>query len=188
MILASGSEARRQLLEQTGYPFEIDVSGYEENMSLNLEPRKLAIFLSKGKAEDVAKRHSNSVILGADSFCVLNGELLGKPHTLERAKEMLGRLSGKKHVFITGFTIIDADSQESFSDAVETSVYFRKLTPQEIDSYLSKEDTLQRAGAYIMQGLGGMLIDKIDGDYTNVMGLPLGRVAAALKKFGINLL
>jgi septum formation protein len=188
LILASGSEARRQLLEQTGHPFEVDVSNYEEDMSLNLKAKDLAIFLSKGKADEVAKRHKNAVVLGADSFCSLDGELLGKPHTPERAEEMLSLLSSKKHVFITGFTIIDTDSREFFSDAVETNVYFRNLTPEEINNYLAKEDTLERAGAYIIQGLGGMLIDRIEGDYTNVMGLPLGRVAAALKKFGISLL
>ena len=187
LILASGSPARKNILTKTKVPFTVDVSDYEEDMSLAMPPAELAIYLSKGKARDVAKRHTNAVILGADSFAVFKGELLGKPHTLERAKEMLTMLSGQVHSFITGVTIIDADTKEEYSETVESKVYFKKLTPQEIEEYLTEEHVLEKAAAYTVQGLGKRLIDKIEGDYTNIMGLPLAKVSEAMKKFGIDL-
>jgi len=187
LILASGSPARKEILEETGYPFAIDVSNYEEDMGLKLAPKELAVFLSKGKARDVVKRHKHAVIIGADSFAVFNEELLGKPHTMERAKEMLTMLSGQCHSFVTGFTIIDADTGREHSGADETRVYFKTLTTQQIEDYLAKEDVLQKAGAYTIQGLGRHLIERIEGDYNNVCGLPLAKVAKILKDFGVEL-
>lgn len=187
LILASGSPSRKEILGETGFPFTVDVSNYEEDMSLDMPPKELAMTLSRGKAQDVAKRHKNAVILAADSFGVFKGELLGKPHTLERAKEMLTTLSGQCHLFITGFTIIDSETNKEFTGVDETKVYFKKITQQEIDDYLTKENVLEKAGAYTIQGLGKNLIDKIEGDYNNVRGLPLAKVAQSLKDFGIDL-
>ena len=187
LILASGSQSRREILNSTGFPFIVDPSDYEEDMSLELAPADLAIFLSKGKARDVAKRHSNAVILGADSFGVFNNELLGKPHTIARAKEMLTMLSGHSHIFVTGFTLIDTDSDKEYSESVETKVFIKKLSARAIDSYLAKDDVLDKAGAYTIQGEGIKLITKLDGDFNNVMGLPLSRVLIALTEFGIDI-
>src|SRR5579872_1082874 len=128
LILASESKARKEILERTGVPFTVEVSNYEEDMTLDFKPTELAIHLSKGKAEDVAKRHKKEIILAADSFAVFQGELLGKPHTLERAKETLMTLSGQCHSFVTGFTIIDTETGKNYSDFDETKVYFRKLS------------------------------------------------------------
>jgi septum formation protein len=188
LILASQSPARREILQTTGYPFVVEVSDYEEDMTLKLEPNDLAIHLSKGKAKDVAFRHKDAVILAADSFAVFGNELLGKPHTQERAKEMLAMLSGQCHSFVTGFTIIDGANGQEFSDVVETKVYFRELTEEEIDNYLAKENVLNNAGAYIIQRLGALLVERIDGDYSNVMGLPISKVAQTLKKFEIHII
>ncbi len=187
LILASGSTGRREILKGANYPFTVDVSSYEEDMGLDMAPKDLAIFLSRGKAYDVAKRHKNSVILAADSFGVFEGHLLGKPHTVERAREMLTMLSGQCHSFITGFTILDSDSGKSYAAAVETKVYFKKLTSEKIADYLSKEDVLDKAGAYTIQGLGKNFIEKIVGDYNNVCGLPLDNVIQAIADFGIDL-
>ncbi len=188
LVLASSSPARKKIFELAKIPFIVDASSYEEDMSLKLEPSELAKHLSLGKAQQVSARHRNAVVIGADSFAVYGGQLLGKPHTLERAKEMLTMLSGNAHSFITGFTIIDTETGDKFSDVVETKVYFRKLTPDEVNSYLEKEDVLEKAGAYIIQGLGVVLVDKIDGSYSNVMGLPISQISVALKKFGIKFL
>jgi septum formation protein len=188
LILASQSPARREILQSTGYPFVVEVSNYEEDMTLSLPPKDLAVHLSRGKAKDVASGHQDAIILAADSFAVFEDKLLGKPHTIERAKEMLIMLSGQCHSFVTGFTIIDGASGQEFSNAVETKVFFRELTPEEIDGYLAKENVLNNAGAYIIQQLGALLVEKIDGDYSNVMGLPISKVAQALNKFGINLI
>jgi septum formation protein len=187
-ILASGSQGRKEILERAHVDFTVDVSNYEEDMTLDMPPAELAQFLSKGKATDVATRHENAVILGADSFAVFNGQLLGKPHTLERAKEMLTMLSGQRHSFVTGFTIIDTDSGKEYTSSVETQVYFKEITPADIDGYLAKDDVLNKAGAYTIQGLGGMFITKIEGSFSNVVGLPMMEVAQALREFGVNFL
>lgn len=183
LILASGSPSRKEILEEAKIPFSIDVSNYEEDMGLDMPPKELAMYLSKGKARDVAKRHKKAIILAADSFGVFNGQLLGKPHTLKRAKEMLAMLSGQRHSFITGFTIMDADTGEQYSEAVETKVYFKELAQREIEDYLTKENVLEKAGAYTIQDLGRHLIEKIKGDYDNVRGLPLAHVTKALERF-----
>ena len=153
-----------------------------------MKPAELAKHLSQGKAKDVASRHEKSVVLAADSFAVFSGQLLGKPHTIENARKMLSILSGRCHSFITGFTILDTDTGKQFTDVVETKVYFRELTSEEIDRYLEKENVLNNAGAYIIQRLGGVLVEKIDGDYCNVMGFPLSAITPALRDFGINIL
>lgn len=188
LVLASRSPARKEILQRTGIAFTVDVSNYKEDMTLSMPPQELAKYLSKGKALDVAARHKNAVVLGADSFAELNGQLMGKPHTNEKAKQMLRGLSGQAHSFITGFTIIDSDSKKEVSGVSVTKVYFKKLTAKDIDNYLAREDVLNNAGAYIIQELGSVLVEKIDGSYTNVMGLPLARVADALKEFGIDFL
>ncbi len=188
LILASSSPARNDLLTKTKFPFKVVPSNYEEDMTLKLKPEALAIYLSQGKARDVAVGRKNAVILGADSFAVYKNELLGKPHTLARAKEMLTMLSGQCHSFITGFTIIDADSAKEYSASAVTKVYFRKLSSQEIENYLAKENVLKNAGAYRLQDLGATLVEKIEGDYSNVLGLPMPKVTQALKNFGINIL
>ena len=176
------------MLERARIKFLVDVSNYEEDMTLDMPSAELAKFLSKGKAQNVAARHKSDIVLGADSFVVFNGQLLGKPHTHERAVEMLTMLSGQYHSFITGFTIIDPESGKEFSDAVETKVYFKKLSNTDIANYLAKENVLNNAGAYIIQNLGSVLVEKIDGSFSNVMSLPMSQVADALKTFGINFL
>lgn len=188
LVLASASPSRRQILETLGVDFEICPSNYEEDMSLPLKPKALAIHLSQGKAREVVKKYSNAVIVAADSFAVYKGNLLGKPHTNKKAREMLAMLNGRAHSFITGFTIIDTDSKQEISGVVESKVYLRKLTNEEIDNYIAKENILEKAGAYSIQDLGMLLIDKVDGDYSNIRGLPIGIIAQHLKKFGLNLL
>jgi len=188
LVLASASPSRRQILEALGVEFEVCPSNYEEDMSLPLKPKDLAIHLSQGKARDVAKKYQHAVILAADSFAVYGDKLLGKPHTLKKAHEDLMMLNGRMHSFITGFTLIDTDSGREISDVVLSKVYFRNLTEQEIDHYLAKEDVLEKAGAYSIQDLGMLLIDKIDGDYNNVRGLPIGVIAQQLKQFDVDLI
>jgi len=165
------------------------VSNYEEDNNLKLKPLELAKALSMGKAEMVAERHKgeDAIIIGADTFVVLNNKILGKPHTSKRAKEMVKEMSGKAHTVITGFTLIDAKSGKKVSKAMESKVYFRKLTNKEIDVYVRTGESLDKAGAYAIQEAGSVLIEKIEGDYTNIVGLPLPSLVEELKKFGINL-
>jgi septum formation protein len=169
----------------TGLKFEVAHSDYEEDMSMKMEPHKLARFLSDGKAASAAGRHKNALVIAADTFIVFKGRLMGKPHTSEEAKRMLNALNGKSHSVITGFTIIDAKTGKKLSRSVETKVWLKKMTASEIDGYVKTGEPLDKAGAYAIQGLGAVIVKKIEGDYLNVVGLPLYDVVDALGKLGV---
>ncbi len=154
-------------------------------MTSTIAPRALARRLSREKAEAVSSRHGDALIIAADTFIVYRGRLLGKPHTSKEAARMLAVLSGQAHSVITGFTILDAASGKTTSRSVETTVYFRKLTAAEILAYVRTNEPLDKAGGYAIQGLGSLLVTRIEGDYYNVIGLPLAALTEALKDFGI---
>lgn len=185
IILASASPRRRELLEKIGLKFEAEPSALEERVLATSDPHKLAIENSLAKARAIAAKHRNAIIIAADTFGVFRGKIIGKPHTPAEARKMLQTLSGKSHLVITGFTIIDIESGKTVSRSVETKVYFRKLTPEEIDAYIATGEPLDKAGAYAIQGLGAVVIDRIEGDYYNVIGLPLCALAEELKEFGV---
>lgn len=188
IVLASGSPARKALLEQIGVKFVIDKSDFEEDMTQDLAPHELVVELARGKAEDVARRYADAIVIGADTIIVFEGEVMGKPHTVERARKMLKNMSGKAHSVISGFVVVDTSSGKMGKFSEETSVYFRELNDSEIDKYIAREMPLQKAGAYAIQNLGAVLVEKIDGDYSNVMGLPVTRLAGVLKEFGVDVL
>lgn len=185
VILASVSPWRKKILREAGIPFTIEESGYEEDMSIPLAPRVLARHLALGKAKTVAARHADAVVIGADTFVVYRGALLGKPHTPKRAGEMLEVLSGKTHTILTGFAIVDSKTGKHVSKTVGTRVKFRKLSPQEIAEYVKTKEPLKAAGAYVIQGKGVRLVEKTTGDRNNIAGLPLSAVLEALGKFGV---
>lgn len=185
IILASTSPRRKELLEKTGLPFEIVASNYEEDMTLVLPPHELAKHLSKGKVDAVAQDYKDAIIIAADTFIVFGDKILGKPHTPKKAKETLAMLSGGTHSIVTGFTIIDTQTGKNISRTTETKVHFRKLTIEEIDAYVATGEPLDKAGAYGIQGLGSELVDKIEGSFSNVVGLPVEDVMAALKDLGV---
>jgi len=188
IILASGSPRRKQLLEQIGLKFKIAASDYEEDMTLKMKPLDLAKHLSRGKAEDVAKKHKNSLIIAADTFIVLGKKVLGKPHTAKTARQTLRQINNKVLRVITGLTLIDTSTNKKVCRAVETQVYIKKLSNSEINNYVKTKEPLDKAGAFGIQGLGAVLIRKIEGDYFNVMGLPLYQLVEELEKFGIRVL
>lgn len=188
IILASESPRRRELLALTGLKFRVVPSDYEEDMTKPLSPHKLAKFLSREKARSVATGYSNAIVIAADTFILFNGKLLGKPHTLKEAINMLDLLNGRSHTVITGYTIIDTAENTSLSRSVRTKVWLRDLADEEIYTYVESGEPLDKAGAYAIQGLGSILIKKIVGDYFNVIGLPLCSLAEDLKKFGIFIL
>jgi septum formation protein len=176
------------LLEQIGLKFDVEASNSIENAEPGLGPHEMARSVSLKKALAVAKKYENAVVIAADTFGVLKGKILGKPATADEAREMLAAMSGKSHSVITGFTILDTDDGKSVSRSVETRVQFRKLTDEEIDAYVRSGEPLDKAGAYAIQGLGALLVEEIDGDYFNVVGLPLNALAESLKEFGISAL
>lgn len=188
IILASASPKRKDILKITGLNFAVCTSDYEEEINLPLRPRELARFLSRKKAEAVAHKYKNAVIIAADTFIVFKNRLLGKPRTDKEAEKMLGMLNGKMHSVITGFTIIDTANNKILSRSLETKVYFKKLGVEEISAYVSSKEPLNKAGAYAIQGLGAVFIKKIAGDFFNVMGLPLCALTESLKKFGVHVL
>jgi septum formation protein len=185
IVLASASPRRKEILERTGLPFRVDVSDDEEAIIPGLPPDILAKRLSRRKAEAVAARHRNALIIAADTLVVFRGRIFGKPHTASEAKRMLGILSGKRHSVITGFTIFDTRTEKRLTRSVKTMVFFRKMNRGEINGYVRSGEPLDKAGGYAIQGMGGIFIRKIEGDYYNVMGLPLSELVVGLRKFGI---
>lgn len=188
IILASASPRRKEILKITGLNFAVCASDYEEDINLSLQPRTLARFLSRKKAEAVAHKYKNAIVIAADTLIVFRNRLIGKPHTEKAAEKMLRMLNGKAHSVITGFAIMDTGSSKIVSRSVETKVYLKKLGWKEISAYVRSKEPLDKAGAYAIQGLGAVFIEKIDGDFFNVMGLPLSSLTESLKKFGVYVL
>jgi len=188
IVLASASPRRKALLSGIGLKFKTESSNFQEEVPRGLEPHDLVRSMSLKKAQAVAARHRNALVIAADTVGVLDGQILGKPHSVQDARAMLEQLSGWSHTVITGFTIIDTGDNKTLSRSVETRVYFKRLTQQDIDAYVNTGEPLDKAGAYALQGLGGLLVERIEGDCSNVIGLPLSALAEALEEFGVNVL
>lgn len=188
IILASASPRRKELLEQIQLQFVVEPSNHDEQVNLDLSPHELARHLSLEKAKVVAENHTNSIIIAADTFIVLGDKILGKPGTDSEAREMLTILNGKDHLVITGFTILDTDNTKAITDSVETTVHMRDMSREDIEAYIATKEPIGKAGAYAIQGLGAVIVERIEGDYSNVVGLPLNAVADGLKGFGIRVL
>ena len=177
LILASGSPRRKEIRDTMGLEFSVDVSDADESFAGT--PEEMVLELSRRKALAVASRHSGAMILAADTL-VFGDEVLGKPHSAEEAKRMLAGLSGRWHSVYTGVTMIDTRSGKTLSRADVTRVHFVALTAQDIDAYVATGEPLDKAGAYGIQGRGGMFIDRIEGSYSNVVGLPMALVRSML--------
>lgn len=188
IYLASGSARRKQLLEQIGLEFKILVPDYEEDMGLQLSPTELVEHLSAGKAKAASKLVKSGLIIAADTIASLGRQILGKPRDEEHAEIMLGALSGKTIDTITGLTVIDAENWKQITRSVVTKVCFKELSEAEIDAYVRSGEALGKAGAFGIQGRGALLIDRIEGDYSNIVGLPLATLHEIMKEFGINLI
>ncbi len=188
IILASASPRRRALLEGIGLAdFTILPSDADEELPENISPGEAVKLLAKTKAESVSKSAGgNAVVIAADTVVCYQDEILGKPADRGDAFRMLSMLSGKTHAVYTGFCVRNGSREILASE--RTEVEFRSLTSEEIWSYIDTGEPFDKAGAYGIQGLGAMLVRRIDGDYYNVMGLPVCRLSLALKEFGINLL
>lgn len=169
-----------------GLDFTVVPSGYEEDMTLKLAPKKLAAVLSLGKAMEVAKRE-NGIIIAADTFVSYGGAVIGKPKDKAHAQQMLKMLSGKIHSVFTGVTIIDTHNSKIITKVEETKLTFKKISAVEIDWYVNSGDRLGLAGAYAVQDIGSIFVKRIEGDFFNVMGLPLRLLAELLKKFNIDI-
>jgi septum formation protein len=159
-----------------------------EDIDPKLKPNDLVLSIAQGKARAVAVKYPDAIIIAADTVGVIGGRIIGKPHNAAEAVHMLKSLSGKSHRVVTGFIVLDSRSCKQISRTVETRVYFNELSDNEIKAYVKTGEPLDKAGGYAIQGLGSILVKKINGDYYNVMGLPLNALAEALKEFGIRVL
>lgn len=182
IILASGSPRRIDLLKQSGIPFTAVESGYEEDLGLACPPKELARELARQKAASIMKRYPDAVIIAADTTVVLGALILGKPHTPERAKDMLRMVSGTTHSLITGYVVVDAATMEERAGSVEMIVHFKTLSDEEIDAYVKTGEPLDKAGAYAIQGEGRKLIESFEGDFDGAVGLPLALIVKALRE------
>jgi len=188
IILASTSPRRAALLKQLGIPFRSVDSHYKETIDRKLTPDKNARNISFCKALAVAKKYPNCLIIAADTLVAFEGKILGKPYTVPRALKMLRSLSGHTHSVITGLTLLDTSTGKVLTKTATTKIRVRKLSDAEIRAYVKSGETLDKAGAYAVQGLGISIVEKISGDYYNVVGLPLHELVTGLKEFGINVL
>lgn len=187
IILASGSPRRRELLNAAGLTdFKICPAAGDELAPEGLSPEELVIYLSRNKAEEVAGGHSGAVIIAADTVVCTEGRVLGKPRDEEDAFNMLRSLSGRTHEVYTGVTVIYGDKTLCSSEC--TRVFFRELSDDEIRAYIATGEPMDKAGAYGIQGRASLMVEKIDGDYFNVMGLPLCRLGKMLASIGVRLL
>ena len=183
IILASGSPRRHELLKKLCSNFQIQVSDAPEVQS-DLEPKNLAIENAKLKANSIAAKNPNAVVIGADTIVVLDGEIFGKPDGVKGAKQMLARLAGKKHEVITGLAI--CAGSKIFTDYEVTEVYFGDMTAEEIREYVATGEPLDKSGSYALQGGATKFIEKIYGDWSNVVGLPVYRLRKLAQASGIN--
>jgi len=170
-----------------GLEFTVVPSEVEEILDPALSPRQQVEALSKRKAEAVAKKYSDAIIIGADSMVALGDEVFGKPKDAQDARRMLKLLRGKMHRIVTGFTLIDVAANRTIIKSVETNVWFRKIEPAEISAYIEKEKPFDKAGAYGIQDRGSLFVEKIEGDYFGAVGLPVFTLAKELKKLGVDI-
>ena len=188
IILASQSPRRRELLAQMGVPqFEVVPALGEEIASPGLSPAQLVEVLSRQKAEEVAVQAGpDDVVIAADTVVAVDGAVLGKPRDPADAARMLSLLSGRAHTVYTGVTVRRGTFSRTAHEA--TQVRFRPLTQSEISAYIATGEPMDKAGAYGVQGKGALLVERLEGDFFNVMGLPVLRLSRMLAQFGVKLL
>lgn len=184
IILASASPRRQELLKQIGISFEVMPSRKEEKADVS-EPKKLVEALSAQKAEDIREQAADdtALIIGADTVVCCDGKVLGKPRDKEDACRMLSMLQGRKHQVYTGVTLCRGQERLIFSEC--TQVEFYPMSKEQILFYVSTKEPMDKAGAYGIQGLGAMWVKGIEGDYNNVVGLPVGRLYQELCARGL---
>ena len=186
LILASGSPRRRELLGHFGVSFSVIPAVGPETPPPGASAGETTAALARAKAEEIERTHPGSVVIGADTVVEIDGEILGKPHDERDAARMLRALSGRSHSVYTGVAVAKDGHTESRWE--QTKVFFRPLTDREIEAYIATGEPMDKAGAYGYQGLASLFVEKIEGDYFNVIGLPLCLLGRMLAKLGVPLL
>lgn len=188
IILASASPRRKEILQNTKLKFEIQKSDIEEVILENESPESMVVRLAYEKAYDVAQKNKDKLVIGADTIVALDNEVLGKPKDKEEAYQRIKKLSNKTHKVITGISLINISHGMVVNDYVVSLVTFKDLSEDSIKDYINTNESLDKAGAYGIQGYGALLVDNIQGDYFNIVGLPISKLSDLLKDhFDINL-
>jgi len=185
LILASGSPRRRELLAQLGVPFTVVIAGVTEYEEADADPRSLVAHNSALKADWVAARHPGAIVLGADTTVFLEDSVLNKPRDRAEARGMLSRLAGRTHTVFTGLSIRGAGAALNFDTHVESRVTFKPLGNADIDAYLARVNTLDKAGGYSIQEHSELIVAGYTGSFTNIMGLPLETTKQILTRCGL---
>ena len=185
LILASKSPRRKYLLEQAGLTFSIIPSDFDERTVTISEPDAYVKKLAEAKASDISEQHPASWIIGADTIVLIDNRILGKPGSNAEARSMLKQLSGKTHQVLTGYCICCKNKNTVYSETAKTDVHFKSLSNAEIDWYIQSGEPFDKAGAYAIQGIGTFLVKRINGSYTNVVGLPVCEVIEYLMAHGV---
>jgi septum formation protein len=183
VVLASSSPRRRDLLNLIGIPHEVRPSNIDETMRPREAPRRYAERLAREKASAIAVRDPGLITIGADTVVVVNRKVLGKPTDPDDAARMLGMLSGREHTVITAVAV--ARGRKLRSAIEEVLVKFRRLREDEIEAYIATGEPMDKAGAYGIQGFGATMVERVEGDYFAVMGLPLSRLVGLMRDVGV---
>lgn len=188
IILASASPRRKEILENANVKFKIMSSDIEELTLDGESPCQMVMRLAFEKGIDIANKQKSDLVISADTIVVLDNNVLGKPKDEKEARYMIESLSGKTHQVITGISLINLENNKKIIDYVISNVKFKNLSEEDINDYISTNESLDKAGAYGIQGYGALLVEEIQGDYFNIVGLPISRLSDLLKKhFNINL-
>lgn len=185
LILASASPRRHDLLQQTGLPFRVIPSNTDETHRPGETPAAYVQRVAADKAQAVSQEQPGFWILAADTIVTLNDDILGKPGSPEIARKMLTTLSGQTHQVMTAFVLLNETGQSAAAEVVTSEVTFKSISDTEIDAYLATGESFDKAGAYAVQGKGRVLVDRVSGSLTNVIGLPMDEVEAALHTAGL---
>jgi nucleoside triphosphate pyrophosphatase len=187
LILASSSPRREQVLRDTGFEFEIRAPRVDESRRAGESPRDYVLRLAEAKAQAARGAfalNTRALAIGADTVVVVEGEMLGKPSKPEEARAMLRRLSGRTHEVLTGIAVVPFPAGAALTAVETTRVTFATMSEDEIEDYVASSEPFDKAGAYAVQGRGGRFIERIEGCYFNVVGLPLARLYALLREAG----
>ncbi len=185
-VLASDSPRRKAILEQAGFSFQVRPARVTEAREPGEAPEAFSRRVALEKARAVAAELKEGIVIGADTVVVVGVEVLGKPASPEEAAAMLRTLSGRAHRVLTALAVVETSTGREETAIEETRVWFRPLTEEEIAAYVATGEPLDKAGAYGIQERGGLLVERVEGDYLNVVGLPLVRLKELLERFGIS--
>lgn len=186
IILASKSPRRKELLNGIGLKFIVHASSFEEK-NKHLSPEELVLHNAIGKAQDIARHYKNAIIIGVDTVGAYQNHILNKPKNKEDAKRLLRIISNTTHKVVSGISVMDADTKKTITAVETTFVTMDRLEESDIEAYINSGEGEDKAASYAIQGIGALFVKKIEGDYFNVVGLPIYRLRKILNKFGIKL-